>query len=144
MNALEELTEDRIDRSYVERRIEDWKQRIEALYADVSAWLPDGWTATGDGGVLMHEELMRRFKVPERRLPVLSLRRNAMERGKMEPRGLWIIGANGRVDLILPDRHYLFVDRSESFEAPDWQISNLVNRLHPSPFTGDSLRKALE
>ena len=42
MNVLEELTEDRIDRAHVERRVEGWLEAIECLYADVTAWLQAG------------------------------------------------------------------------------------------------------
>ena len=144
MNVLEELIEDRIDRAYVARRVAEWEGRIKALYADVSAWLPAGWTAVVGGSVPMHEELMRKFDVSEHQLPVLILERDGKKRGRMEPRGLWIIGANGRVDLILTDRHYLIVDRSESFEPPDWRLSNLIDRMHQVPLTRTSLLKALE
>ena len=43
MNVLEELTdyEDHIDRDHVERRIDDWVDRFEALYRDVAAQLTD-------------------------------------------------------------------------------------------------------
>ena len=135
MNALEELTEDRIDRAHVDRRVNDWENRIEGLYADLKAWLPLGWAAADDGSVPMHEELMRRFAVPERRLPVLSLEKDGTKQGRVEPRGLWIVGNNGRIDLILSDRHYLIIDRAESFEPPDWQVASILARRDQKPLS---------
>ena len=143
MNVLEELVEDRIDRAYVERRVEDWKQRIAGLYDDVSAWLPSGWKAELDGTVPMHEELMRKFGVPEQQLPVLTLARDGQIRGKLEPRGLWIIGANGRVDLTLPDRHFLFVDRADSFEKPNWQVASILARREQRSLARQTLADVL-
>ena len=139
MNVLEVLTEERVDRAHVERRVEDWKHRIAALYGDVSAWLPAGWRAEAGGSLAMREELMRRFGVPEQQLPVLVLVRDGQMRGKLEPRGLWIIGANGRVDLTLPDRHFLFVDRAESFDPPDWQVASILARREQKPFNRETL-----
>ncbi len=144
MNALEELTEDRIDRVYVERRVEDWKRRIADLYADIVAWLPSGWVASDGGTLAMHEELMQRFAMSPQAIPVLRLDQDGVYRGKLEPRNLWIIGNNGRVDLILSNRHYLIVDRSESFEPANWRIADLTDRIHEAPFTRLSLIKALE
>ena len=139
MNVLDELIEDGIDRSYVERRVDDWEARVSGLYDDVTAWLPDGWTSRRSRTTAMHEGLMRRFDLAERRIPILDFVNDSTERGRLEPRGLWIIGANGRLDLMLARRHYLIVDQSDSFERPDWRLSELHNRLNDRPFTQSSL-----
>ena len=144
MNSLEELTEDRVDRAHVERRVDDWERRVSKLYGDVATWLPYGWTAADGGAVPMHEELMRRFGLPPRGLPILRLDHEGEARGRLEPRALWIIGNNGRLDLRVSDRHYLIIDRSESFEPPDWRISSVVGRHAEKRFDGQSLRTLLE
>ena len=143
MNTLEELTEDRIDRLHVERRLEDWRCRLAALYADVASWVPKGWSTTEHGFMTMREELMTRFGVPDQQLPVLALVAPDNRRGRLEPRNLWMIGANGRVDLILPTRHFLIMDHSDSFEPADWQISDFFDRLRQEPFRQHSLHDAL-
>ena len=43
--VLEELATDDLDRGYVERRLEDWSDRINGLYAQIRQWIPVGWTA---------------------------------------------------------------------------------------------------
>ncbi len=145
MNVLEELIEfaDQINRDHVAKRVEDWEQRIAQLYADVIRWLPIDWEATLSGEVPMQEELMRNFDIPMHRLPILRLDQNGVNRGRLEPRGLWIIGVNGRIDLTLPDRHYLIIDRAENFETPDWKLSDLRDVMNEVPFQRDSFLKTL-
>lgn len=145
VDVLEELTEfeDQIDRAHIERRIEDWKQRIDALYANVVRWLPAGWSAVPCGDVVLHDELMQRFGVPDQSLPVLRIERSGAPRGRFEPRGLWIIGANGRIDLVLPPQHFIIIDRAQNFEASQWTMTSLRNRLDEPPFTAESLKASL-
>lgn len=145
MDVAEELLDldGTVDRAYVTRRLDDWCRRVDRLYADIDGWLPDGWSM-GDGGtVQIFEDLMQRFDVPARTLPVKSLFRQRILAGRVEPRGLWIIGANGRVDLILPDAHYLIVDRVDSFEPSNWQVATLMKRREQRPFNRDFLSDVL-
>lgn len=145
MNVTEELIEfeDRLDRVHVERRVEDRKARITDLYGRIETWLPSGWRARLGDDVPMHEELMGKFGIPEQRLSVLILQHGTALRARVEPRGLWIIGANGRVDLTAPRGHSLIVDRSENFEAPDWTIASLEKRRQRRAFDQRALVDAL-
>lgn len=146
MDVAEELidSEDRIDRRYVERRLDDWVQRLEALYASISGWLPSVWSIADGESVPIHEELMERYDVPERRLPSKALLKDGQRAGRLLPRGLWIIGANGRLDLILPSRHSIIVDRAQSFEQPQWTIMPLRDRLKTQPLTEESFMAGLD
>ena len=56
--VLEEITTQKIDREHVARRVEDWVNRINALYDQIEAWLPTGWTADRAGKISMQEPLM--------------------------------------------------------------------------------------
>ena len=49
----------------------------------------------------IYEDMMQRFDVPAQHFPIRSLLRHDDVVGRLEPRGLWIIGANGRFDLNL-------------------------------------------
>lgn len=135
MNVLDELLEDQsqVDRAYIERRVDDWRRRIVALYDDIKGWLPAGWSMVDGTDVGMHEELMQRHHVPERRLPGKALLHHGQRVGRLEPRGLWIIGANGRVDLRLPDKHFLIVDRSGSFDPSAWRVASIDARRDEKP-----------
>ena len=144
MDVLEELTEfeDQIDRAHIERRIDDWVRRIENLYSDVRSWLPEGWAASGRYDVVMHEDLMRNFGITARRLPSLLLDNKSIS-FRLEPRGLWIIGANGRLDLFSSQGHYVIVDRAEFYADPQWMISKLTDQLNQDPFTRQILMAIL-
>jgi hypothetical protein len=56
--VLEETTSREIDRDHITRRVDDWSNRIDALYRQVAGWLPVGWTADREGTMQMREELM--------------------------------------------------------------------------------------
>ena len=145
MDVAEELLDlDRsIDRSYVERRLIDWHRRLDALYADIQTWLPVGWSMSDGGSVSILEDLMVRFDVPRQALPRKDLFHHGTRVGRIEPRGLWIIGANGRVDMILSAEHSIIVDRAQSFDLPQWTITPLRDRLKGRPLTVDSFRAHL-
>ncbi len=139
MDVAEELldVDHTVDRAYVERRLDDWRMRIDRLFSDIEKWLPIAWSMTDGCGVSIHEDLMMRFDVPRQTLPSKHLLWQGTNVGRIEPRGLWIIGANGRIDIVLSSRHYLVVDRAESFEAPDWQVSPITARRDQSRLTPD-------
>ena len=145
MDVAEELLDidHTIDRAYVERRLDDWRRRIDGLYGDIEAWLPADWSMAAGGEVPIHEDLMLRFDVAQQTLPMKTLLRSGQNVGRIEPRGLWIIGANGRVDIKLPNAHYLVVDRSESFEESNWQVASITARRDQSRLTRDSLTRIL-
>jgi hypothetical protein len=140
--VLEETTSQEIDRNHVMRRVDDWADRVSALYADICNWLPAGWTAQRRGVVKMHEQLMHKFGVPARDLPVLEL--SSGERSaRLEPRGLWIIGANGRLDLFAGPHHYMIIDTAENLQPPQWQIAPFSDRRQLKPLDSGTFGAAL-
>lgn len=145
MDVLEELTdfEDEIDRAHVEKRVEDWEKRVADLYVMVGSWLSDGWSTEKVGAVAFDDRLMQLFGIKARRIPILALKRHGQIQARLEPRELWIIGANGRVDLISTNKHFVIMDHAENFGMPDWQISDLQDRMHEAPLTCDSFFKSL-
>ena len=142
--VLEEVTEQKLDTDHVRRRVDDWEERLNDLYATIESWLPDGWTARMGPPVLMHAELMREFQVAPRQLPTLELADESGQSARLEPRGLWIVGANGRVDLKHDDHHYFIVDRAENFERPDWQAVRADRRRDRSKVSCEWLRQILQ
>lgn len=141
--VLEETTSREIERDHIVRRVDDWALRIDALYAQITGWLPSGWTANRDGTIHMREELMQKFGVAPRELPILKLSYNSEPLARIEPRGLWIIGANGRLDFFSRSGHYIIVDTAENFETSDWYIAPLSNGRSLQPLNRDAFIKAL-
>ena len=63
---------------------------------------------------------------------------------KLQPRALWIIGKNGRVDLKCDGGRYLIVDAAENFEEPDWQAARAERRCDRESVSREWLRRLLQ
>ncbi len=92
----------------------------------------------------MLEKLMRKFGIAARQIPTLKLFNQSDDIVKLEPRGLWIIGGNGRIDLKCDGRHYFIVDFAENFEQPDWQAIRAENRSEHEKVTREWLTRILQ
>ena len=142
--VLDEVTSETISAAHVRQRVEDWEGRLQGLYAAIGNWLPDGWKARQGPPIMMHEELMRKYGIAAKRIPTLELLRRSGEIVKIEPRALWIIGANGRVDLKRDGHRYLIVDMAENFEQPNWQVSHAERRCDRETVTREWLGRVLQ
>jgi len=142
--VLDDVTSDAIDATQIRRRADDREERLSGLYAMIGDWLPDGWKARPGAPVVMHEPLMRKFDVDAKSMPTLELRDCKGHAARLEPRGLWIIGGNGRVDLKGGSQRYLIVDMAENFGAPNWQVSCAERRCDREAVTRGWPRRALQ
>ena len=144
-NVAEELSlsDSELTREHVVRRVEDWKRRIEVLYGRIQQWIPAGIDVDRSDFVSMHEELMQRFAIPPARLPIMMFSRGGAWLGKIVPQGLWIIGANGRIDVISPSGRSILVDRSENFSDSHWLIAPSDHRRQTAALDESTFRKAL-
>lgn len=142
--VLEDVTSESIDAEHIRRRVDDWEERLGGLFAAIDGWLPDGWEARQGAPVVMDEALMRRFGVAAKRMPTLELQDRAGHVARLVPRGLWIIGSNGRVDLKRDGCRYLIVDMAENFEVPDWQAAPADRRSSREAVSEDWLKRILQ
>jgi len=105
--------------------VEDWEDRIHALFATVRDWcrvLGPEILAEETHTVTMDEDLMRRYAVPTRELPTLLVRNAIEDLLIFKPYSLWVIGANGRVDVFGPHANYFLVDRAPKFKPSQWEL----------------------
>ena len=143
--VLEELATDDLDRGYVERRLEDWSDRINGLYAQIRQWIPVGWTARSqDARFAIQEAPMKRAGIEAREFPTLELIKDGIIRVHVRPHALWIIGANGRIDLVAKRGLFLIVDQANIFTPPVWQVSPMTAREDIKPFDSVQLLNLLE
>lgn len=142
--VLDDVTNDDIDANHIRRRVEDWDNRLHALYDTIGGWLPAGWTAREGAAVRMHEEMMREFRVEPKHVPTLELVHQTGDVATLEPRALWVIGCNGRVDLKRNNRRFLIFDLAHSFERADWQAVRADRRGEREPVTRDWLVGVLQ
>lgn len=117
----EDALKDMLDAAHVERRVADWESRVNALFGDIIDWLPEGWAARRGIPVHWQAPFMCRFGIPEKQMPTLELHDQAGRSARLWPDGLWIYGANGRVNLDYGERHYSLYDYADNFAPPDWQ-----------------------
>lgn len=132
-DVLEELTTDALTRAQVERRVDDWERRLSDLYDRIDVWLPAGWRSARDRHARMFEEPMREVGLPPRALPILDLIAGEALVATIEPRSLWIVGANGRLDFRRGPDHHLVIDRSAIFEPPSWFVVPISDRRQAVP-----------
>jgi len=119
-----------------ERRITTWIGRLHELYGEIQDWMrehPD-WVSTLTETPQRREEILERAKIAPRFVPVLTLVKGRTT-VQFVPNALWVIGANGRVDIASRNRVYILVDRAEDDAAArDWQIVIPENRKILLPF----------
>ena len=142
--VLDDVTNGDIDAGYIQRRVDDWADRVDGLFHQLAEALPDGWSPAPSHTVPMHEELMRKYDVPPKSMPTFPLRHQSGAVAELVPRSLWIIGANGRLDLTYEGRRYIVFDTSDSFAPPDWHVCPAQDRREREPFTPDWLRQVLQ
>lgn len=118
-------TEKKVDRQQVEKRVRDWKKRVTDLYSTIKLWLKDSEYSLKSGSKLtMYEELMSQFNIPATDIDTADIYKDKNFVLTIKPKGLWIIGANGRIDILTTKGNYLLVDNAEQFEVPKWKLFN--------------------
>jgi len=118
-------TEKKVDKQQVERRVRDWKKRVSDLYSTIKLWLKDSEYSLKPGAkLIMYEELMSQFNVPSTEIETVDIFKGKDFILTIKPKGLWIIGANGRVDILSTKGSYLLVDFAEQFKTPQWKLFN--------------------
>nr|WP_294549778.1 hypothetical protein [uncultured Rhodopila sp.] len=106
----------------VHERVEDWLRRLDDLFARIRRWAAAHGLAMKDGEPRpMLEERMERVGEPARAQPTLVLRSGEGAEVSIKPKALWVIGANGRVDVLSRKNGvYVLIDRAEPLEPPQW------------------------
>lgn len=139
MDAMEQSPLTTVTKELVEERVQDWKKRLNALFDQIRNWAAaNGWRVDDSGVVGMHEELMQQFDVPATEQPTLRL---DGDRGfaLFKPKGLWVIGANGRIDLYTSKGTFIIVDLAERGAAPRWTIFRASQRRDGDLFTPEMI-----
>jgi hypothetical protein len=123
------------DRAQVEEEVEDWVRRVATFYEDVRIWLGDrpGLRCEQTRTVTMSEELMQKFAVADRDIPVLDVLDVDQVITSFVPRGLWLIGSWGRIDVITRDRTRVLVALGGP-ENLEWQLVSPEDRRRMVPF----------
>jgi hypothetical protein len=100
-----------LDRDRVLPRLEDWRDRVHGLYDKIQIGLGERYCYDRNGKHSTLEEVVQRAELSAADIPRIDIlrieERNRTLRALLQPRHLWIIGANGRVDLtVIPKIGY--------------------------------------
>lgn len=119
----------------VNRRVEDWLRRLDRLFKEVKTWAAtNGWSAEDRAPIPMHEELMKKTGVPRTDQPSLAVKSPDGVEILIKPKGLWVIGANGRVDIFSRAGVFTLVDVAENFEEPSWVLHRVSGERQGQSF----------
>jgi hypothetical protein len=132
-------------RESVVQEVTLWERQLSALYAQVKEWLAKRPDLKVDlsRSVTMAEELMQKFAVADKELPVMDILSDDQVVASLLPRGLWMIGAWGRVDIITSDQTLLLFQRKDVEGDYSWHFSSPSNRREIRLFTEDALLNML-
>jgi len=134
-----------VSRDQVLRRLHDWRDRVHKLYDDIERALANSpYSFDRRGKHTSAEELPRRVGLLASEEPEIDILRIVRSDGTnaamIIPKGLWVIGANGRVDLrILPligsSEIYMLVDQSSPLSGKsEWTRIPIGSPFDREPF----------
>lgn len=118
------VTERKITKGEVEARVRDWIRRLEELYGRLDKWLPRDSEAQVRKEHLAQvvEPPMSQFKVAPHRIPTYTVL-IGKRRISFVPSALWVVGANGRVNVSTNVRQHMLIDiGGKDGKESDWQL----------------------
>lgn len=123
----------------VHAQVEDWLERLRALYAEIEAWAgANGWQVVAAPATRLEHPRLETAGLGPIEQPALELHAPSGDKVSIKPKALWTAGANGRIDIFTPRRVYVLVDVAESLTPPRWLFHRL-GRGPAVPFTADQL-----
>jgi hypothetical protein len=119
-----------VTREDVLLRLADWRDRVHGLYDKIEKALQGrGFQFDRQGKHTSSEALVQAVGVTQEEQPKIDILRIIRPDGSdavvFYPRGPWVIGANGRIDLRLSpsvgrSHAFMLVDQSGPFSSPFW------------------------
>src|SRR5215831_16397233 len=130
-SASEELADPTtVTREDVLLRLREWRDRVHGLYDEIEqAPQGHGFQFDRQGKHTSTEPLVQAAGVGQEEQPKIDILRIVRPDGTnaavFHPRGPWVVGANGRIDLRLSpsvgrSHAYILMDQSGPFSAPYW------------------------
>lgn len=153
-SSSEELADpNAVTREDVLQRLEDWRVRVHALYDRIEQALKGhGFEFDREGKHTSSEALVQTAGVHPEEQPKVDILRIVRPDGTnaaiFYPRGPWVIGANGRIDLRLSpslggSHAFMIVDQSAPFSSPFWVRMPIGSPFEREQFDPDWLLSKL-
>jgi hypothetical protein len=140
LDVWEKTADGVFNRARVVEEVEDWVHRVGALYQDIRAWLGArrDLRCEQTRTVTMSEEMMQKFAVTDREIPVLDVLDADQVIASFVPRGLWLIGSWGRIDVITRDGTQILVALGGVGNLK-WRLVSPEDRGRMVPFDKNAL-----
>ena len=132
-----------IDKPYIESKVNDWVRKVEELYLLVKNSLVNNKQieCKSIDNMVMREELMQKYGVPPKNVPIFDLYKDKKLIATFRPVGLWVIGAKGRIDILTKTGAFILVNISENESQPEWKVFAPKNRKKGENFNAAFIDK---
>jgi hypothetical protein len=126
----------RIDKPFIQHQVGNWLERLSELYSFVENTLKNskGIECKSNRHMTMYEELMQKYDVDPAEVPILDIYKNKTIVASFKPVGLWVIGANGRIDILTKSGAFILVDVAGKLENSKWKVYTPKNRTEGIDF----------
>jgi hypothetical protein len=120
----------------VRGRVTDWIARLNALFDKLETWAAEVPNARVERDHMPQqiEDSLTRFSVKVREVPTFTAFVDRKNRIAFVPSALWIVGANGRVNVTTNYRQYALLDLAQPGTSSDWQLLVAGAKTHFKPF----------
>ncbi len=144
LNVWERSADGVFERQRVVEEVDNWLVRVSSFYSNVRDWLADSKTLHFEQTrtVTMSEEMMQEFAVADREIPVLDVLSASQVVASFVPRGLWLIGAWGRIDIIT-ERTTIVLLAAKKLDRFEWQFRAPNARSQPKSFDKTALLEVI-
>lgn len=131
-----------INKEFIEERVNDWILRLNGIFSFVKKTLGNESEIQfyDEKTVIMNEELMQKYDVNPVELSILEIKKGNKLLASFKPKGLWVIGANGRIDILTAKGSYILVDLEGKEKPSDWQVYTPQNRKKSISFNEEFIR----
>jgi hypothetical protein len=135
------------------QRLQDWRSRVHALYDRIECALGADYSCDRTGKYQSSEDRVQEAGLSPDDVPPIDILRiecAGKEVAVVRPRSLWIIGANGRLDLVVTSRTrgrrlFMLYDLSSPMEdRTDWRIVRPTEMLYQPVFEPEQFSELLE
>lgn len=136
-----------ISRIRFKSRVDDWLTRINLLYEQIEVWIKDykEFDCLKDRQIIMHEELMKSHHTPAKNIDILDVYMKEIIILSFVPFGLWVIGSNGRLDVVAKNNTWLLIDKSLPLKSPqEWTLISRSIKNIETEFNQDTFRNLLQ
>lgn len=112
-----------LDSQAISESVKDWENRVRDLYKLIREYLQGTSYSVDEGSkVEMNEDLMQSFFIEPKLLPTLEVKDKESVVLVVKPKGLWVIGANGRIDLLTRKGTYQLLDFAPRDGTSEWVL----------------------